>query len=78
MDIMEIGWEVVDWMHLVQDRNQWRALVNAVIKVGEFFDVVTVSFSRKTLLHGVCSFVRSFVRLSVRPAYIMFWHYHTV
>jgi hypothetical protein len=26
--LREIGWEVVDWVHLAQDRNQWRALVN--------------------------------------------------
>jgi hypothetical protein len=26
-DIREIGWEVVDWMHLAQDRDQWWALV---------------------------------------------------
>jgi hypothetical protein len=32
MDLREIGWEVVDWMHLAQDRNQWRALVNTFIK----------------------------------------------
>jgi hypothetical protein len=24
----EMRWEGVDWMHLVQDRDQWRALVN--------------------------------------------------
>jgi hypothetical protein len=23
MDIREIGWEGVDWIHLAQDRNQW-------------------------------------------------------
>jgi len=28
MDLGEIGWEVVDWMHLAQDRGQWWALVN--------------------------------------------------
>jgi hypothetical protein len=22
MDIREVGWEVVDWMHLAQDRDQ--------------------------------------------------------
>jgi len=27
MDIMEMGWEGVDWMHLAQDRNQWRAVL---------------------------------------------------
>jgi len=26
MDLREIGWESVDWLHLAQDRNQWRAL----------------------------------------------------
>jgi hypothetical protein len=34
----------VDWMHLAQDRDQWRVLVNTIIlpsdsiKGGEFFD----------------------------------------
>jgi hypothetical protein len=23
LDLREIGWEVVDWIHLVQDRDQW-------------------------------------------------------
>jgi len=25
MDLKEIGWEVVEWIHLAQDRDQWRA-----------------------------------------------------
>jgi len=29
MDLMEIGWEGVDCIHPVQNRNQWKALVNA-------------------------------------------------
>jgi hypothetical protein len=33
MYLMETGWEGVDWMHMDQDRNQWRALVNAVMKL---------------------------------------------
>jgi len=28
MDLMDIGWEDVDWMHPDQDKDQWRALVN--------------------------------------------------
>jgi hypothetical protein len=33
MDLREIGWEGVDWMHLAQDRDQWQALVNTVISL---------------------------------------------
>jgi hypothetical protein len=33
MDFMEIGWKAVDWMHLAEDRYQWRALVNTVMKL---------------------------------------------
>jgi hypothetical protein len=29
-DILEIGWGGVDWIGLAQDRDKWRALVNAV------------------------------------------------
>jgi hypothetical protein len=31
MDLWKIWWKGVDWMHLVQDRDQWRAVVNTVI-----------------------------------------------
>jgi hypothetical protein len=27
MDLREIGWEGVDWIHLAQDRDQWRAVL---------------------------------------------------
>jgi hypothetical protein len=33
MDLMEIGWEDVDWMHVGQDRDQWRVLVNTVMNL---------------------------------------------
>jgi hypothetical protein len=33
MDLREIGWAVVDWMDIVQERNQWRALVNTVLNL---------------------------------------------
>jgi hypothetical protein len=33
MDLREIGWEDVDWMHLAQDRDQWKSLVNAVMNL---------------------------------------------
>jgi hypothetical protein len=31
MDLREIWWEVVNWMHLVQDRDHWRGLVITVM-----------------------------------------------
>jgi hypothetical protein len=33
MDLREIEWEGVDWMHLVQDRDQWWAVVNRVMNL---------------------------------------------
>jgi hypothetical protein len=31
MDLKEIGWKDVDWIHLVYDRDQWQAVLNIVI-----------------------------------------------
>jgi hypothetical protein len=31
VDFKEICWEGVDWIYLAQDRDKWRAVVNAVI-----------------------------------------------
>jgi hypothetical protein len=31
MDLGEIGWSGVDWIGLAQDRDRWRALVNAIM-----------------------------------------------
>jgi hypothetical protein len=33
MDLGDIGWGGVDWIGLAQDRNKWRALVNAVMNL---------------------------------------------
>jgi hypothetical protein len=30
MYVVEIGWGGVDWIGLAQDRDRWRAVVNAV------------------------------------------------
>jgi hypothetical protein len=43
MNLGEIGFGDVDWIHLAQDRDMWRALVNGdeasgSIKCGEFLD----------------------------------------
>jgi hypothetical protein len=33
MDLLEIGWGRVDWIGVVQDRDKWRADVNAVMNL---------------------------------------------
>jgi hypothetical protein len=33
MDLRETGFGDVDWIHLAQDRDRWRALVNTVMKL---------------------------------------------
>jgi hypothetical protein len=45
MDLREIGWESVDWLHLARDRDQLRAPMNTVMnlptaskKGREFYD----------------------------------------
>jgi hypothetical protein len=50
---MAIGWYVVIWSHIVPDSDQWRALVNAVMKlqVPKKGGNVLNSFSRR----GLCT-----------------------
>jgi hypothetical protein len=31
MDLRKVGWKGVDWMHMAEDKDQWRALVNTVM-----------------------------------------------
>jgi hypothetical protein len=33
IDLREIGWGGVDWTRLDQDKDKWRALVNAVMNL---------------------------------------------
>jgi hypothetical protein len=33
MDLGERGWSAVDWIGLAQDRDEWRALLNAVMNL---------------------------------------------
>jgi hypothetical protein len=33
IDLVEVGWDDVDWIGLAKDRNRWRALVNSVLNL---------------------------------------------
>jgi hypothetical protein len=33
IDLREIGWGGMDWIDLVQDKDQWRAVVNTVMNL---------------------------------------------
>jgi len=33
MDLQEVGWRHVDWVDFAQDRDRWRAVVNAVMNL---------------------------------------------
>jgi hypothetical protein len=58
MDLREMGWDVMDWIDLAQDRDQWRVLVNAVKNLrvpknaGKFLSSCKIGgFSRRAQLH---------------------------
>jgi len=64
MGLRKVGCGCVNWMELAQDRDRWRALVGAVMNLrvpqnarNFLTSCRPVSFSRRTLLHGVGKYV---------------------
>jgi hypothetical protein len=58
--LKERGWEGMDWIYLLQYRNIWWVPANTVMELhfpqnlGKFLtSLVTMRFSRTTLLHGI-------------------------
>jgi hypothetical protein len=48
VDLGEVGWGDVDWIGLAQDRNRWRAVVNAVMNI-------RVAYNADMFLSGLTS-----------------------
>jgi hypothetical protein len=60
MDFQEVGGGFGEWVELARNRDRWRALVNTVMNLRvpkmrgiSLIATEPVSFSRRTLLHGV-------------------------
>jgi hypothetical protein len=64
MDLQEVGCGHMDWIGLTQDRDRWRMLVSVVMNLRVPWNAGNlltsckpVSFSRRTLHHGVSKYI---------------------
>jgi hypothetical protein len=55
LDLKELGFQGVDWVDLIRDRDKWQAVVNTVMKLVDFIKFghhliwhVRIVFERKT------------------------------
>ena len=78
MDLQEMGGGWEDWMELAQDRDKWRALMSTVMNLRvpkmrgiSWLAAEPVSFSRRTLLHGVSKYIGCIVSKVVAALVLM-------
>jgi len=77
MNLQEVGCGYMDWIGLAQDRDRWRTLVSTVMNLrvprnaGNFLtSCKPVSFSRRTLHHGVS--------ITILYIYYIFYIYYDI
>jgi hypothetical protein len=84
MDLMEVEWEDVDWIHLVHDRDPWRGLLKTVINsFPNVFDdgavllrsiIWTLSIVLMFCNHLLCRFFVTIFNVIVVVSYRLLWY----